>query len=422
MSVTTTGGASAGTPRALRVLLIHQLFVLGREAGGTRHVELARHLVRRGHEVTVVASPISYLTGERHAPVDEGAEEGLTLLRTWTYRPRSSGFVARVLSFLSFSTSSAVAALFRVPSVDVVWGTSPPLFQAAAAVMVARLRRVPFVLEVRDLWPDFAVELGVLRNPLVIRLARWLERFVYDHADEVVVNSPGFVGHLEARGVDPSRITLVPNGVEVSDFDPDARGQAFVRELGLDPARHRLVVYTGAHGIPNDLDVLLDAAHRLRHRADARFVLVGGGRDKDRLEARARDRRLDNVVFVAPQPKERMPEILAAASVCVAHLKPIPLFDTTYPNKVFDYMAAGRPTVLGIDGVIRRVVEDADGGCWVQPGDPAAMARAVAGYLDDPEAAEAAGRRARAYVAEHFDREDQAETLRGVLERAGRGR
>lgn len=410
------GGAAGSRP--LHVLLIHQLFVLGREAGGTRHVELARHLVEGGHRVTVVASPVSYLTGDRHeSPDGHGdAEPGIRLLRTWTYRPSGAGVLGRLLSFVSFSYSSALAALFRVPSVDVVWGTSPPLFQAVAALKVARLRGVPFVLEVRDLWPDFAVELGVIRNPWVIRFARWLEGFLYRHADRVVVNSPGFIEHVAARGADRERIHLVPNGVEVADFDPEATGEGWVREIGLDPARHHLVIYTGAHGIPNDLDVVLDAAARLRRRDDARFVFVGGGRDKDRLVARAHSIRLDNVVFVDPVAKDRMPEVLAAATVCVAHLKPIPLFDTTYPNKVFDYMAAGRPTVLGIDGVIRQVVEEAEGGVPVPPGDAEAMADAVATYLDDPAAAAEAGRRARAHVARHFDRRDHAETLRRVLE------
>ncbi len=398
------------------VLLIHQLFVLGREAGGTRHVELARHLVRHGHRVTVVASPVSYLTGQPHNSTDGTEEPGVRLLRTWTFRPRGGGFLGRLLSFVSFSYSSALAALFRVPAADVVWGTSPPLFQAIAALKVARLRGIPFVLEVRDLWPDFAVELGVLKNTTAIRLARWLERFLYAQADHVIVNSPGFIDHVAARGGRRDRITLVPNGVESAAFDPSADGHGFTREIGLDPDRHRLVLYTGAHGIPNDLDVLLDAARFLADDPSVRMVLVGGGRDKARLEARARGEALTNVVFVEPQPKDRMPEVLAAASVCVAHLKPIPLFDTTYPNKVFDYMAAGRPTVLAIDGVIRDVLGESGGGVWVPSGDPTSMASAIRAYLDDPEAARAAGAHARDFVVRRFDREAHAEVLRGVLE------
>jgi len=183
-----------------------------------------------------------------------------------------------------------------------------------------------------------------------------------------------------------------------------------------------VVLYSGAHGLPNDLDVVLDAAALLSDRNDVRWVLVGDGREKARLEQRARTLGLCNVVFAAAQPKDRMPEVLAAADVCVAILKAIPMFDTTYPNKVFDYMAAGRPTVLAIDGVIREVVESADGGIFVPPGDVGALASAVSRYADDEELRARQGAAARAYVATHFRRADQADTLRNAVVAAAVGR
>lgn len=403
-------------PPHRHVLLLHQHFVLGDEAGGTRHVELIRHLRRSGLRVTVVSGGVSYLTGERQAA--GRVEEGLEVIPARMYAGGSQGFVSRVLSFLSFSASALLSGL-GVRGADVVWGTSPPLFQALGALALARLKGVPFVLEVRDLWPDFAVQLGVLRSPVLIRAARWAERLLYHQADAIVVNSPGFTPHLAACGVPEERVALVPNGVEVDDFDPSGRGEAFRRELGVGPG-DVLVLYAGAHGVPNDLDTLLDAARQLGDDRRVRVALVGGGRDKARAVERARALGLDNVTFVPAQPKERMPEVLAAADVCVALLKAIPLFDTTYPNKVFDYMAAGRPTVLAIDGVIRRVIEAAEGGIFAPPGDASAMARAVRRYADDPELRRRHGARAREYVASHFRRSDHAETLRRVLEAPGR--
>jgi len=405
----------------VHVLLIHQLFVLGREAGGTRHVELARHLARAGDRVTVIASPVSYLTGRAHSSGERSGEvePGITLLRAWTLRPRRQSFPGRVLSFVSFAASSTLAAL-RTPGVDVVWGTSPPLFQALGALLVARLRGVPFVLEIRDLWPDFAVQLGVLRSRWMIAAARFAERLVCRQADRVIVNSPGFVPHVVALGVDPARVALVPNGVEVDDFDPTERGGAFRRELGIG-AGDVLVVYTGAQGEPNDLGVVLEAAARLKDRADIHFALVGDGRAGEALQDRAKELGLARVTFVPPRPKAAMPEVLAAADVCLAILKPIPLFDTTYPNKVFDYMAAGRPTVLAIDGVIRRVVEDAGGGVFVPPGDGAALARAVVRYADDAGLRARHGKAARRAVERSFRREQHARRLRQVLRQAGVG-
>ena len=400
--------------RPLHILLVHQLFVLAHEAGGTRHVELATHLAARGERVTVVAPTTSYLTGRTVGRAGDRTyvAPGVVLVRAAS-RGGGSGFLGRLASFVSFTATSFMAGL-RVPAVDAVWGTSPPLFQALGAWALARARRVPFVLEIRDLWPDFAVDLGVLRNPAAILAARSCERFLYRVADRVVVNSPGFVEHVVARGAPRERVAVIPNGVNAGAFDPDARGEPFRREVGA-RAEDVLVVYAGAHGVPNDLDVVLDAAVRLRNAAGVRFTLVGDGRDRARLQERVRSLALPNLVLAGAVPKECMPEVLAAADVCIAVLRPLPMFTTTYPNKVFDYMAAGRPVVLAIDGVIRRVVEDAGAGMFVPPGDADAMAGAVLRYARDPALRERHGRAGRAHVETHFRREAQGEALRELL-------
>ena len=396
------------------VLLVHQLFVMGKEAGGTRHLELVGHLAARGGRVTVVAPTTSYLTGEAIGAAGERTEpiHGVRVVRAGSVRG-GSGFLGRVASFLVFSVTSWWEGL-RVAGVDVVWGTSPPLFQALTAWKLSLFKRVPFVLEVRDLWPDFAVELGVLRNPLLIGAARVCERFLYRVADRVVVNSPGFVEHVVSRGAPRERVVVIPNGVDVAPFDPAARGEAYRREVGATPD-DVLVVYAGAHGVPNDLDVVLDAAEILREEEGIRFALVGGGRDRVRLMERAERMELSNLVFADAVPKPRMPEVLAAADVCVAVLRPLPLFGTTYPNKVFDYMAAGRPVVLAIDGVIRAVVEEAGAGTFVAPGSAQALASAVLRYAHDPHLREQHGRAGRTCVEARFRRADQGDALGGLL-------
>jgi lipopolysaccharide/colanic/teichoic acid biosynthesis glycosyltransferase len=406
----------------VHILLIHQNFVSGQEAGGTRHYELARHLVQQGHQVTIIASPVSYLTGQilpstrGHWTVREQVD-GIDVLRTWAYTALHRNFFTRVLSFLSFMISSFVAALW-VRDVNIVCGTNPPIFQAVTAYLVARLKRVPFVFEVRDLWPDFAIETGVLRNPLLIWASRRLERFLYHHADRLIVNSPGFIPHLRRCGVPEDKIDLVPNGVEVDMFAPSDKGEAVRQELGLDGKF--IALYAGAHGLANDLGTILLAAKRLENYPDIIFVLVGDGKERPNLIRQAEELGLPNVRFVPAQPKARMPQFLAAADVCVAILKAIPMFTTTYPNKVFDYMAAGRPTVLAIDGAIRKVVEAADGGIFAQPGDPEALAEAVLAYYQNPDLRRRHGHNARPYVATHFARQDQALKLQATFERVHR--
>jgi glycosyltransferase involved in cell wall biosynthesis len=293
-------------------------------------------------------------------------------------------------------------------------GTTPPLFQALSAWLVAALKRKPFILEVRDLWPEFAVEMGVLRNPILIRLATLLAAFLYRRAARIVVNSPAYETHLIARGVPAAKIILIPNGVDPGMFEPRDTGAALRARLGLDGKF--IVCYAGALGPANDIDLLLGAAELLKADDRFRVLLAGDGKERPRLERTVRERGLANVLFAGTFPKREMPQVLAAADACAATLMDIPMFRTTYPNKVFDYMAAGRPVVLAIDGVIRDVVEGAGAGIFVRPGDAAALAAAVRRLALDPGLRAAMGRAGRACVEARFDRRQQAERFAALLE------
>lgn len=384
------------------------------EAGGTRHYELALHLAERGHRVTVIASQVSYLTGKAEHTLEEehaGAANRVTILRAYTYKALHRSFVHRVLSFLSFMLSSFWMGL-KVKQVDLVWGTSPPIFQGVTAWALARLKRVPFLFEIRDLWPAFAIDVGVLRNPILIRASLWLERFLYRRADRLMVNSPGFIDHVIQRGA--KDVELVPNGADTAMFDPYASGAAFREDYGLQGKF--VVVYAGAHGMSNDLGILLKAAQELSDQPQVMMVLLGDGKEKPALMKLAAEMELENIRFIPPMPKERMAMALAAADACVAILKPIPMYATVYPNKVFDYMAAGRPVILAIDGVIRQVVEAAEAGIFVPPGDAHAMARAIRHLAQQPEQGRAWGLCGRQYVQAHFNRPDLAAKLTRIIE------
>ena len=399
----------------MHILLIHQAFAALDEPGGTRHHELSRYLATLGCQVTIIASPVSYLTGdaEFHEPRTDLFDGGgrVTILRVNTYTALHRSFMHRIFSFLSFMVSSFLKGL-RVKDVDLVWGTSPPIFQGLTAWLLARLKRIPFLFEVRDLWPSFAVQVGVLRQPLLIRLSEWLESFLYRHADTVMVNSPGFTPHVKARGA--GRVELVPNGTDPRMFNPALDGADFRNAHNL---RDKFVVlYAGAHGMSNDLGVLLASARILNNREDIAFVLLGDGKEKSWLIAQAKKFNLSNVLFLPPLPKNHMSHALAGADVCVAILKPIPLYATVYPNKVFDYMAAGKPVILAIDGVIHQVVEEAEAGIFVQPGDPDALVDAVLTLAGDPQKARKMGQNGRCYVEARFDRAKLAADLASIME------
>jgi glycosyltransferase involved in cell wall biosynthesis len=403
----------------MRVLVIHQAFGSPGEPGGTRHWELGRYLAQSGDQMCVVTSQINYASSKRWRSgpgrfCEEANESGVRVLRVLGLPILNRSFTWRVVALVFFAVTSLWVA-WRVRSVDVVMGTTPPIFQAVSAWLVAKLRRKPFLLEVRDLWPEFAIDIGVLRNPLLIFLSRWLERFLYSQADHILINSPAYRDYLEGRGIPSNKISLVPNGADVGMFRPDADGSAYRKALNLEDKF--LVVYAGAMGMANDLVTILNAAARLRDHADVHFVLTGDGKERSTLRREAEELHLHNVTIASPVAKSKMPEVLAAADVCVATLKNIPMFTTTYPNKVFDYMAAGRPTVLAIDGVIRQVLERSEGGICVPPGNDEALADAVLQLYQAPALRARMGASARQYVITHFDRKQQAEEFRSILRR-----
>lgn len=401
----------------MRILLIHQAFVSPDEAGGTRHYELARYCLERGHRVTIVASSLSYLTGERTTKhtrlVTRQNLGGVRVLRAYAYPSLHRSFIWRVFSFISFMLTSIWAAM-QAGRVDVVMGTSPPIFQAVSAWVLSVIRRRPFLLEIRDLWPEFAIDMGVLSNPILVALSRWLERFLYARATHLLVNSPAYRDYLIGKGIKAAKITLVPNGVDPRMFNPNAHGESLRREWEVE--EKFVVMYAGALGLANDIPTLLRAAARLRDEPQIHFVLVGDGKERAGLESLAQQLQLSNVSFVGPHSKSEMETVLAASDACVAILQDRPMLRTTYPNKVFDYMAAARPTILAIDGVIRQVIEAAGGGIFVPPGDDESLAEAVRTLYRNPAGATEMGIAARQYVVEHFDRRKQAQRFVELLE------
>lgn len=396
---------------SLHILLIHQAFVSLDEAGGTRHAEFARYLIQQGHQVTVIASPISYLTGRAQSTPVSQSSDGLTILRARAYRGLHRSFIHRLINFFTFTLSAFFVGL-RVKQVDLVWGSSPPIFQALSAWLLARIKRVPFLFEVRDLWPSFAVAVGVLRNPLLISASQWLERFLYRRADQIMINSPGFREHIAARGGEP--IELLPNGADASMFDPASKGAGFRRHHKLNDKF--VLIYAGAHGLSNDLGIVLQAAEQLADSPDIAIILLGDGKDKAQLIQQSKERNLSNLHFLDPLPKSEMAHALAAADACLAILKPIDLYATVYPNKVFDYMAAARPVLLAIDGVIRDVVKEANAGVFVPPGDPTALASAIRKMASNPSDAKKMGLAGRVYLEANFNRPDLARKLEIIIQ------
>jgi len=396
----------------MHILIIHQIFVTPKEGGGTRHYELARSLVQMGHRVTVVASNVDYLSGRLKCKKQDYLE-GINIIYSRTYSALHKNIFWRGVAFFSFAFSSFLDGM-KVSDVDVVWGTSPPLFQVFTAWLVSFFKRKPFIFEVRDLWLDFAKDLGVVKSKFLYNIFKVLERFLYKRANKLIVNSPGFIPYIKAF-VAIDDIALVPNGVSIEEFEN-------IDKLNMEKIRAELLVadkfvvmYTGNMGVANDLDTIIDAAEKLKDMKDIVFYFVGGGMRKLELEKSCKDKKIKNVIFVGSYPKEHIPAVIDCADVCIATLKDIELFKTTYPNKIFDYMAASKPIVLGIEGVIKDVVEKANCAICVRPGSVEEVVVAIETYCKDQELRNLHSINGHNYVKKHFERQRIARKLEVVL-------
>jgi glycosyltransferase involved in cell wall biosynthesis len=407
----------------MKILVVHQYYLAPGQPGGSRFNEFARLWKARGHDVEVIAGTVNYATGQQ-APtssrgwVVDGTEEGINVWRCHVPATYNSGYLGRTWAFVGF-TASACWAAFRVRRPDVVVATSPPLTASIPGFVAARMRwrPVPWVFEVRDLWPESAITTGVLseRSPLTRALYR-LERFACRYADRVNVLTPAFADDLRKRRlVEDERLMFVPNGADVDAFAPASRDNDVRREFGWDD--RFVALYAGAHGRANALHQLLDAAEQLRMRTDILIALVGDGPERMRLEAEVLTRKLSNVQFIRAVPKGRMPAVIAASDAGLAVLQNNPTFRTVYPNKVFDYMACGRPMILAIDGAARRLVcDEARAGLFAEPENGRAIADAIAILADCPSHAGALGRNGREWVIANAARPALADKYLHALE------
>ncbi len=406
----------------MRIVVVHQYYLLPGRAGGSRFNEFARLWTEMGHEVSVIAGNLDYASGEVPREYDgrwvtRERDGGVTVYRCSVPRSYAKGYVGRAAAFMGFTLSAATAAL-GVPRPDVVIATSPPLIAAIPGFIAARARwkGVPWIFEIRDLWPESAVTTGVLsaNSPLTHALYG-LERWACGSAARVNVLTPAFRDDLLRRGLaSADRVVFVPNGADVERFEPGARDNDFRRAMGW--GDRTVVMYAGAHGRANAVQQLVDAADLLRDRPDIHVASVGDGPERSRLEADAKRRGLANVQFCGPQPKDRMPEVVNASDIGAAVLQDNPTFRTVYPNKVFDYMACERPTLLAIDGVARTLVcDEARAGVFAKPEDPDAIAAAIRAMADDPEGRAEMGRRGREWVLANATRRSLAERYLAVM-------
>ena len=409
----------------MHVLFLSHYFPPEVNAPANRTFEHARRWVADGHRVTVITGVPNHPKGElfpgyRNRWIQEETRDGIRVVRTWMYLTANEGFLRRTLNYVLFAVTAVLASL-RIDRPDVVVATSPQFFCGLAGAVVARLKRRPFVLEVRDLWPDSIVQLGQLHDRRAVRLLEALESALYRSAAGIVVVTRAFVDHIAARGIPRERILFVPNGIEPELFQPRAPDRELLRRHGLEGKF--LVAYVGTLGLAHGLVTIVEAAERLRDEKDVVFLLIGDGADRSRLEQEIARRGLGNVRLLGLRPREEIPAWLSVIDLTLVVLRDLPVFATVIPSKVFEFLAQERPMLLSAPrGEIRSLVEEAKAGFVIEPEDPDALARAVLAVRADPVDAASRARAGRELVERDYLRDRLARRMVAFLESVAAGR
>lgn len=408
----------------MKILYISQYFPPEIGAPAARASELARHWTQEGHDVTVLTGfpnhpngvvPPEYKSALRRL-VAKGKFAGASVVRSWLLPFPNRKPYERILNYSSFFVSAAITGTFLARP-EVVVATSPQILVALAGWWIARCKRVPFVFEVRDLWPESLAAVGMGRDgSLLYRTLAKIAGFLYRRSDHIVVVTPAFKDYLVCRWHVPAeKISIVQNGVETELFSPRNADPSLRSQLGAEGKF--LVSYIGTIGMAHGLDTLIEAAAKLQTLApNVEFLLVGEGADRERICALANSRGLTNLHFGGPQPRERIPAYIAASDACLVLLKKADVFETVIPTKLLEFMSCGRPVVLGLEGQARKIVENAAAGIWIMPESAEELAKAILHLENNRALARQLGTNGRNYVLQHLSRKQTAAEYIALLE------
>lgn len=403
----------------MRILYASQYFLPEMGAPAARVFELSREWVRLGHQVTVLTGFPNHPTGVippeyRGQWFRRDIVEGIQVLRVPIYAAANKGFTRRIANYLSFGASASIVGPWVTEKPDLVVATSPQFLTAVAGYWLSRLYRVPFVFEVRDLWPKSIVAVGAMSaTSPAVKLLEQIELFLYRNATHLVVVTESFVDEIAQRGIDRKKISVVTNGVDLDLFRPSPRVAART-ELGLPDGF--LATYVGTHGMAHGLGMILDAAPTLA-KEGVTFLLVGEGAEKAALRERAARENITNVIFWDQRPREMIAKVYAAADVCLVLLRKKDLFTTVIPSKIFEFMGAGRAIHTTVDGESRGIIERARAGVYSPPEDLEAFVETLRELSRNPQKLESLGHSGREYAEANYSRPALAARYADLLTR-----
>lgn len=404
----------------MKILFLTENFPPETNAAATRVYERAIYWIKSGHEVTIVTCAPNFpegvlFDGYQNSWYRMEDMSGIKVIRVKTYISANRGVVRRSLDFLSFGFMGFIAGIFQ-PRPDIVSATSPQFFAAVAGWAIAVSRRLPFVFELGDLWPNSIVAVGAIKKGFLLSLVEKFELFLYRRSTRIAALTNAFKNNLIIRGIDGDKIDVVLNGVDLPRYAPQMRDQILAKEWRL---QNKFVIgYVGTHGMAHGLNNVLNAAEILKENDHIRFLLAGAGAERDMLFEDARQRALSNIVFMPMQPKEKMPAVWSLCNVALVHLKDNPVFAEVIPSKIFEAMAMGLPILLAVpDGEARQIMDRHTAGVWVPPGDAQALACAVQRLSSETKLCAQLAANSLTGVS-HHSRMVQAEEMIVVFEKA----
>lgn len=398
----------------MKILLIHQYYLEKNEGGGSRWNEITKIWANAGNEITVLSGMVHYNTGKK-SPQYKGKYfsdqkefvKGIRVIRSHVSESYNINFIGRLWGYFSFVFSSLWAGIYYArEKYDVIIVTSPPLFVGITAYFLSRLKRIPFVFEIRDLWPESAIDTGVITNRSIIKLAYSFEGFIYRKSEKINVLTPAFRNYLiEKKGVPASKIIFIPNAADfslVESIAPDFDIETFRHQhnIGLDKF---VIIYVGAHGVANHLIQVIETAELLKD-TNVLFLLIGEGMQKQMLKQVAQQKGLVNISFLDAVSKADVFKYILASNMGSSILKKVDTFKTVYSNKTFDYMSCKKPLFMLIDGVSRELVEDAKCGIYVEPENPLEFKNKILEYLNDQDRVKNEGENGFKFAKINFDR------------------
>jgi len=384
----------------MHIIFLTHYFPPEGNAPASRTFENCKRWSAKGHRVTVVTGVpnvpdgIIY-KGYRNKLFQRQEIDGIRVFRVWTYIAPNRGVFKRGLNYFSFMASSLLG-IFVIKKADLVIATSPQFFCGLAGYFYSALKRIPFIFEVRDLWPEAIIATEALKNRGLIKLLGKIEMFLYRSAKKIIVVTESYKRAISQKGIPQDKIVVAKNGVDLNYYHPRDRENEVRKDLRLNGKY--IVSYIGTIGMAQDLDQILKAAEYLRDRKNIVFLFVGSGARRDSLMRKKESMQLDNVIFIERQPKDAIPSFYAASDICLATLNRAPLFKTVIPSKIFEIMSMARPLILAVDGEARELVELANAGIFVEPGNHKDLTKAILRCYSQPQEAEMLGKNGRRFV------------------------